>query len=359
MPPALDLPADMTGEATSADGTVVTFTATATDEDMTDLNVTCTPPSGSIFPIGETPVTCSARDIPGNNALGSFNVTVRDTTPPAILGVPSEITEEATGPDGDKVSWQMPIATDAVDGSVGVQFSSKSGLTSGETFPLGTTRVDCEATDRAGNKSIESFEVKVSDTTPPEIVGVPANMIVAATSARGATVTYDVPTATDAVDGARPVRCTPESGTVFTLGTSTVTCTATDSSGNAATASFNVSITYAWSGVLQPLDADGSSIFKLGSTIPVRFRLTGESAGITDAAAKLYVAKIGDDVAGEEVKAVSTASSIEGNHFRYDRTSEQYIFNWSTKALDTGVGTYRLRIELGDQTTNTVLVSLR
>jgi hypothetical protein len=168
-----------------------------------------------------------------------------------------------------------------------------------------------------------------------------------------------VPTATDDVDGDVPVRCTPESGSDFPLGTTTVTCTASDSSGNAATASFNVSITYAWSGVLQPLNADGSSILKLGSTVPVKFKFTGDSAGITDAAAKLYVAKFSDGVVGKEVEAVSTASAIEGNHFRYDPTSDQYIFNWSTKALERGAGTYRLRIELGDQTTNTVLVSLR
>jgi hypothetical protein len=197
------------------------------------------------------------------------------------------------------------------------------------------------------------------DTTPPEIEGVSADMNVTATSAQGATATYDAPTATDDVDGDVPVRCTPESGTVFPLGTTTVTCTATDSRGNTATASFKVSVTYAWSGVLQPLNPDGSSIFKLGSTVPVKFRLTGDSAGITDAVAKLYVAKISDGVAGEEVEALSTAAAIEGNYFRYDPTSEQYIFNWSTKALETGAGTYRLRIELGDQTTNTVLVSLR
>lgn len=238
-----------------------------------------------------------------------------------------------------------------------VHCTSDSGLTSGDTFPLGTTRVICETTDLADNEAVESFELKVSDTTPPELVGVPDDMTVTARGAQGATVTYDVATATDAVDGARLVRCTPESGSVFSPGTTTVTCTATDSLGNAATASFNVSITYAWSGVLRPLNADGTSIFKLGSTMPVKFRFTGDSADITNAVARLYVARVSDGVAGEEVEAVSAASAIEGNQFRYDPTSEQYIFNWSTRALE--MGTYRLRIELGDQTTNTVLVSLR
>lgn len=237
--------------------------------------------------IGETTVTCSATDIPGNSALGSFNVAVRDTTPPTILGVLSEITEEATGPNGAKVIWQPPIAKDAVDGSLDVHCTSDSGLTSGDTFPLGTTRVICETMDQT-DKAVESFEVKVSDTTPPEIVGVPDDMTVTVRSARGAIVTFDVTTAIDEVDGDMPVRRTPELGGVFPLGTTTVTCTATDSRGNAATASFNVSITYAWSGVLKPLNADGTSIFKLVATVPVKFGFTGDSADITNAVAKLY-----------------------------------------------------------------------
>jgi uncharacterized repeat protein (TIGR03803 family) len=49
---------------------------------------------------------------------------------------------------------------------------------------------------------------------------------------------------------------------------------------------------FLWSDVLQPLNADGSSIFKLGSTIPVKFKLTGACAGITNLIAKIYVAKI-------------------------------------------------------------------
>jgi hypothetical protein len=120
---------------------------------------------------------------------------------------------------------------------------------------------------------------------------------------------------------------------------------------------FDVSIAYAWSGVLQPLNADGSSIFKLGSTVPVKFRFIGDSAGITDATAKLYVAKFSDGAVGEEVEAISTASAIESNQFRYDPTGDQYVFTWSTRTLERGY--YRLRIDLGDQTTNTVLVSLR
>ena len=49
-------------------------------------------------------------------------------------------------------------------------------------------------------------------------------------------------TATDAIDPSPAVQCAPVSGTVFAVGTTTVTCTATDAAGNAATATFSVHV---------------------------------------------------------------------------------------------------------------------
>jgi hypothetical protein len=54
-------------------------------------------------------------------------------------------------------------------------------------------------------------------------------------------VTYVTPTATDNCPGVT-VACVPASGSVFPLGTTTVTCTATDASGNTATCSFSVRV---------------------------------------------------------------------------------------------------------------------
>jgi hypothetical protein len=121
--------------------------------------------------------------------------------------------------------------------------------------------------------------------------------------------------------------------------------------------SLNGPAAYGWSGFLQPINADGSSIFKLGSTVPLKFALTGASAGITTLVATLYVAKVSDNVAGTEAEAVTSNPASAGSTFRYDATSGQYIYNWGTKGLSAG--TYQLRIDLGDGTTNTVQVSLR
>lgn len=87
-----------------------------------------------------------------------------------------------------------------------------------------------------------SFQVKTSwkgDTTPPVLM-LPSNMTVAATSASGAVVKYTA-TATDNLPGVT-VACTPASGSAFPLGTTTVTCTATDAAGNTTTGSFTVTV---------------------------------------------------------------------------------------------------------------------
>ena len=66
-------PADA-GSCTQA---VVTFTApVATDNCDPSPTVVCSPPSGSIFPVGTTTVTCTATDECGNTSSSSFDVTV-------------------------------------------------------------------------------------------------------------------------------------------------------------------------------------------------------------------------------------------------------------------------------------------
>ena len=75
-PPVLSLPADMTVEATGPDGATVEYIVTATDDSDPVPNVTCVPASGSLFPVGETLVSCTATDASGNSSDGTFLVTV-------------------------------------------------------------------------------------------------------------------------------------------------------------------------------------------------------------------------------------------------------------------------------------------
>lgn len=155
--PQLKLPSDIVEEATSKDGAEVTFNATANDNVDGAVSVSCSPVSGSTFPIGTTQVNCSAKDEAGNEATGSFSVTVQDTTPPTISGMPSDITEKATSRDGVEATYTAPTATDKVDGDVSVTCDP----TSGSTFAPGTTTVNCSAKDKAGNEATGKFNVKV------------------------------------------------------------------------------------------------------------------------------------------------------------------------------------------------------
>jgi hypothetical protein len=80
------------------------------------------------------------------------------------------------------------------------------------------------------------------DTIPPVISGTPSNSTAEATSASGAAVTYTAPIATDVVDGTDTVSCAPSSGSTFAIGTTTVTCSATDRADNTSHTSFTVTV---------------------------------------------------------------------------------------------------------------------
>jgi len=150
--------------------------------------VACTPNSGSSFPIGTTSVSCTATDARGNFSSAGFDVivTLNDTEPPTFTNVPSDSTTEATGAGGAAVSWTI-AATDNVDPNPTINCTPASGF----TFPVGTTPVDCTATDSAGNVSSPhaSFSVTVTDTTPP-VLTLPGDQNVETEDPGGAAVTY-------------------------------------------------------------------------------------------------------------------------------------------------------------------------
>ncbi len=229
--PILTLPGAPTfivsAEAEGPDGAIVEYSATADDDFDGEIAVTCSQESGSLFPLGNTQVDCSATDVIGNTANGSFTVAVEDTTMPTFDDVPQgTIAAEATGLGGATVTYNV-TASDLVDTDVTVECS----LPSGSTFSIGTTNVMCTATDNEGNFATASFDVSVSDTIPPTVM-VPSNVLAEATSPAGAVVTYAGATAEDIVSGTLTPTCLPATGSTFPLGTTTVTCTAVDASSN-------------------------------------------------------------------------------------------------------------------------------
>jgi hypothetical protein len=183
--------------------------------------------------VGPTTVSCTATDPHDNSANGSFVVTITDHTGPSVT-VPADITKEATGA-ATAVTFTA-TASDLVDGSIAASCTPASGA----GFPVGNTTVNCTATDSHGNSASNGFIVTVTDHTAPSVT-VPANMTATATTPSGAVVTFTA-SASDLVDGTRPVVCSPASGSTFPIGTTTVGCTATDTHGNSANGSFTVTV---------------------------------------------------------------------------------------------------------------------
>jgi hypothetical protein len=162
--PSLNLPSAIVAPATSAAGTVVTYTATAADaEDDPDPIPSCSPASGSTFALGATTVTCTATDNGGTPTSGSFLVTVADTTAPVLTGVPGGASASTADPTGTIVTFASPSATDAVDASPTVGCEPASG----SKFAIGPTTVTCTATDDAQNTATATFEVNVTLDEPP------------------------------------------------------------------------------------------------------------------------------------------------------------------------------------------------
>jgi hypothetical protein len=116
--------------------------------------------------------------------------------------------------------------------------------------------------------------------------------------------------------------------------------------------------TYIFSGILQPINSDGSSIFKLGSTVPIKFQLLDASGNNVDTAeAQLHIAKVTNYVVGDQTEGISSGSANSGNLFRYDAGTHQYSYNLATKNLSKG--TWQMIIELDDGSVHNGIISLR
>lgn len=222
----------------------------------------------------------------GNNDPGAvrlltaveFLLDVVVNTPPTLTlpTVAAEPTVQADTTGGWTADWAGLGATDAEDDP-----DPTAGCTpaAGSVLPLGTTSVTCGVIDRGGLPASATFDLTVVDTTPPTLVNVPGDQTLTTGDSTGATLAYTPPSATDVVDPSPVVGCLPASGSHLAPGTTTVTCTATDASGNIASDTFDVTVTYVaphtasatWGG---PFSGAGSTfVANRGRNIPVKVDL--------------------------------------------------------------------------------------
>ena len=227
--PSITAPADVTAEATGANTLVALGSATAVD--IVDGAVSVTSNAPAVFPLGTTTITYSATDAAGNASSATQLVTVVDTTAPVIFPP-----ADSSGSSGDNQPVSVTIgqatATDA--------FTVKITNDASATFPVGTTTVTWTASDANGNVSsaTQLVTVALNDVTPPTITS-PADITVEATGP-STVVNLGASFASDIVDGA--VAVSNNAPSVFSLGTTTVTYSASDASGNTATTTQIVSV---------------------------------------------------------------------------------------------------------------------
>jgi hypothetical protein len=140
-------------------GAMVTFQILP-DAGTTCTGIVCNATSGTLFPVGSTPVHCN--DIDGR-ADCDFTITILDADIPVVTCLADV---EVTGPDPSTVNYAIPTGTDNCS-PVTVVCDPPSG----SNFVAGTTVVTCTATDPSNQTSSCEFNI----TVIPDVTSTPTD----------------------------------------------------------------------------------------------------------------------------------------------------------------------------------------
>jgi len=140
-----------------------------------------------------------------------------------------------------------------------------------------------------------------------------------------------------------------------TVGSHTVSCSATDKAGNTKTGSISYGVNYKFDGFFQPINDTAhqiglaTSIFKGGSTVPVKFQLKDAAGNLVQmASAPEWIGYIkGGSLTAAVDENLYTDPATGGSTYRWDTSGQQYIYNWSTKGVTAGYY-YKIGVKLDD-----------
>ena len=258
--PSLSIPHDQTMEASSLQETLVDI-GQAEGHDITGIS-SIVHNAPDVFPLGSTAIAWTATDNHGNITTAYQIITIVDTTAPTIIS-PQDIMDEAIDPTINDIELGELTASD----SVGIESITNDKPI---TFPFGSTTVTWTVTDTSGNISQVTQVVTLVDTTIPEIF-VPSDIVAEAVGLSSTMIDLGQATAYDVMGIASVTEHLPR---YFVLGETTITWTATDTSGNSAIATQTVtivdttapSITAPDSIIAEAISAD-SNIVTLGNPV--------------------------------------------------------------------------------------------
>jgi len=215
------------------------------------IALTQNPAAGTLVGLGPHTIHLTANDgSSNNNGAGNtttkdITLTVVDTTPPMITCPANITTNTDPGLCSAVVNPGTATATDNCDSNPTVVGTRSDNQPLNAPYPKGTTTITWTATDHASpaNQSSCQQTVTVQDHEPPTI-SCPSNITLESTCPSGAIATYTTPVGMDNCPGAVTTRTAGlASGSVFPIGTTTVTYSVTDASGNGpVSCSFTVTV---------------------------------------------------------------------------------------------------------------------
>ena len=171
-------------------------------------------------------------------------------------------------------------------------------------------------------------------------------------------------TAHDALSGPDGCEVKVTGGVASGAGTFTYTATARDKAGNVETVTGTYRVVYAWDGFKQPISAPGhqtgasTSIFKAGSTVPVKLGLSkADGSVVQPASAPKWITPVkGAAMSAPVDEALYGAVADSGSTYRLEGDKWQY--NWGTPKA--GAGSYwRIGVTLDDGQTYSVNIGLK
>lgn len=244
--PVLSIPPDVTTFTSSCSAILDDELGVATADDNCGVTITRSGiPPHFVFPVGLTNVTYTATDAAGNSTSAVQRVRVLES--PAVrpsITPPADVvarTGAAATVCGVVVSDTTLGTATATDNCPGVSVT-RQGVPADNFFPVGETLVRHVATDASGNTATATQKVTVLDTTPPAI-SCPPNLTLEPSCPAGAVARWTAPVGTDNCTGAATSQTAgPANGSVFPIGTTTVSYTVADAAGNAASCSFTVQV---------------------------------------------------------------------------------------------------------------------
>jgi hypothetical protein len=215
---------------------------TAGGWEATDVTVTCSHQSGDSFYLGTTTVQCTGSHTePANGQIVcQWSVIVEDKIKPYIHECPTspQSFDTDAGEPNKFLTWSP--ASEDESGNPASPVIAKSGQTGTNLYPVGDTQITWTAQDNAGNTATCQFTVTVSDNEDPTIdacVDLPFSL--AQGQSTKTLSSYGTWSDNVQVNGTLTTY-NPALPATFNVGSTSVTTTATDTSGNSATCSFNV-----------------------------------------------------------------------------------------------------------------------